>query len=173
MRPPVSGCLLSSMLRTQPWSQKCVVTHPAHTCHGDMCTHERSRSPVSPYKVSQDQRNSEPHKRQNSGMISTPLRIPLQPTVGFDFSGHENFQADHQKPGERKVARSQRGRKQRPEGEVAVRRVHECHRELPVQEGEALMSARSAGRLRGSVVPRLRLSAPAPNKALCAFLQRS
>lgn len=54
---------------------------------------------------------------------------------------HENFQADHQRQGERKVARGQRGRKQCPEGEVAVGRVHERHRELPVQKVEALTAA--------------------------------
>ncbi|XP_010831051.1 PREDICTED: enoyl-CoA delta isomerase 2, mitochondrial isoform X2 [Bison bison bison] len=73
---------------------------------------------------------------------------------------HENFQADHQKQGERKVARGQRGRKQCPKGEVAVRRMHECHRKLPVQKGEALMACAAAGRLQGSAVPLLPCVSP-------------
>uniref|UniRef100_A0A4W2E7F4 Enoyl-CoA delta isomerase 2 n=1 Tax=Bos indicus x Bos taurus TaxID=30522 RepID=A0A4W2E7F4_BOBOX len=76
------------------------------------------------------------------------------------LQGHENFQADHQKQGERKVARGQRGRKQCPKGEVAVRRMHECHRKLPVQKGEALMACAAAGRLQGSAVPLLPCVSP-------------
>lgn len=114
---------------------------PPHTCQGDVCTHKRSRSPVFLIRCHRIKGTTEPHSHQNSRMILTPLRIPRQLTVGFDFSGHENFQADHQRQGERKVARGQRGRKQCPEGEVAVGRVHERHRELPVQKVEALTAA--------------------------------
>lgn len=41
---------------------------------------------------------------QHSRINSTPSRMPLRLTVGFVFSGHAYFKADHQKSGERKAA---------------------------------------------------------------------